>query len=100
MVKDMNIRHRMPENALIDDEPPQASLSQKKNKTHQDPNKAAPSSDKKPGEQSSNVRRMSIPGLLVTNNKSNCKKERRSLLGRLSDDLEYLEGLLQVHSRE
>ena len=92
----------MPENALIDDEPPPPPPAKKDNIVQKnvqegaggDPKKAAPV--KKPVEPSK-VRRMSIPGLLATNNKNNDKKERRSLLGKLSDDLEYLEGLLQVN---
>ena len=94
---------RMPENALIDDDQPPVSQpvqTKDKDNSKRDPKKApatAPSANKKT-ESGKVVRRMSIPGLLANNNKNNCKKERKTLLGRLSDDLEYLEGLLQVRT--
>ena len=97
---------RMPENALIDDDQPTVSqpvqTKDNKDNSKRDPKKAAaataaPSANKKT-ESGKVIRRMSIPGLLANNNKNNCKKERKTLLGRLSDDLEYLEGLLQVRT--
>ena len=80
----------MPKNSLIDDGPYPSQP------TKRVAAKNADGTVKKSSGSNTDSRRLSIPSLLSTNNKSNSRKERKNLLGRLSEDLEYLEGLLQV----
>ena len=68
--RQMSYCWRMPQNSLIED--PKRRSTDKKSL------RAQPT----------------ILGLLATNYKQNSKRERKSLLGKLSVDLEYLEGLV------
>ena len=89
----------MPENALIDDKPPPPAAQPTSNQLK--PSVASTEGGKTPLKSvkqqvtggTGNNRRLSVVGLLATDNKNNSKKERKNLLGRLSTDLEYLEEL-------
>ena len=93
----------MPKNALIDDKPPPPPPPAAQPISNQlKPSVASTEGGKTPLESvkqqlvtggTGNNRRLSVVGLLATDNKNNSKKERKNLLGRLSTDLEYLEEL-------